>query len=312
MKRSAFIFLILIGAVLIANGQPSIDHNKTPMLAGHKQVDLGSMKSPFTNTSFFLELGLGETGVFTTEGVPVGDSTVFSLNGELLFVNLRFGYKQQVKKWISFFVNVDYSARLGNSVESIYVSGVNTMITVETGTLFTLIQREKLALSGYLKLTNTSSSIVDVSGYVDDLIAGKKYASITKDIPALNGGGGLTAMYAIGPSIAFHADGQLVYGETLERTTPELQYFLGANVSVNFKKWFNVPITLVTGGYANTLTNVFSTQGNLTSSFLMRLSYTGSDNFNISIESYNGRTPIENTNNRVQLKGVCFTSRFYF
>lgn len=309
MKILICSFLLLTFHCQMALCQTS---TKNPTLAGHKHVSLGTMKSPFTNTTFFLDMGLGETGVFTTEGVPVGDSTIFNLDGELLFVNLRFGYKQRVKDWISFFVNADYSARLGNSVESIYVSGVNTIITIEPGVLFSIKQSEKFVLAGYFKLTNTESSIVDVSGYVEDLLEGKQYAKLTKDIPALNGGGGLTTMYSISPSIAFHADGQLVYGETLERTPPELQYFLGGNISLNFKKWLNVPITLVTGGYANTQTNVFSTQGNLTSSFLMKLSYTGSDSFVISIESYSGRTPIENTNKRVELNGFSFSSRFYF
>lgn len=309
MKQLTCTFLLLVLSLSGLLGQPQLT---IPTVAGHKYIGLGTMKSPFTGTSATLELGLGETGVFTTEGVPVGDSSIFSLNGELLFVNLRFGYKQRVKNWISFFVHADYAARLGNSVESIYVSGVNTIITIEPGVLFTILEKEKLALSGYFKITNTESSIVDVSGFVEDLIKGKKYASLTKDVPALNGGGGLTAMYAFNSSIAFHFDGQMVYGETLERKPPELQYFIGSNVSVNFEKWFNVPLSLVTGGYANTLTNVFSTQGNLTSSFLFRLAYTGADNFTISIESYNGRTPIENTNQRVQLRGVSFSSKFYF
>ncbi|WP_422360267.1 hypothetical protein [Reichenbachiella sp.] len=309
MKKLAFVLTLFVFQFHLVSGQ---SETKIPTLNGHPFTGLGTMKSPYTNTSFFLELGLGETGVFTTEGVPVGDSTVFNLNGELLFVNLRFGYKQRVKKWISFFFNADYSARLGNSAESIYVSGVNTMITIEPGVSFSILEKEKFVLSGYVKLTNTESSIVDVSGFVEDLFAGKKYASLTRDVPALNGGGGLTGIYAIGPSIAFHVDGQLVYGETLERTPPELQYYIGSNVSLNFQKWLNLPITFTTGGYANTLTNVFSTQGNLTSSFLMKLTYTGSESFALSIESYNGRTPIENTNNRVQLRGVSFSSRFYF
>lgn len=308
---SLFLFLIVAQSHTIF-GQSNKPEGETPSLEGHKYVGLGSMKSPFTNTSFYLNMGLGETGVFTTEGVPVGDSAIYSLNGELLFVNLNFGYRQRVKNWISFFVNADYSARLGNSVESIYVSGVNTIITVEPGVLFTIVEKEKLALSGYFKLTNTESSIVDVRGYVNDLIEGKQYASLTKDVPALNGGGGLTAMYAISPVIAFHVDGQLVYGETLKRTSPEFQYFLGGNVSLNFEPWIKVPITLVTGGYANTLTNVFSTQGNLTSSFLTRISYSGASNFVISLESYVGRTPIEDTNNRVELQGFSFSARFYF
>lgn len=311
IKHIGFFFLYLIGS-FHTYSQSKDSLSKIPTLNGHQYINFEGMKSPYTNTAFFLELGLGESGVFTTDGVPVGDSTIFNLNGELLFVNLRFGYTQRVKDWICFFVNMDYSGRIGNNAESIFISGVNTIITIEPGILFRIRHTEKLALSGYFKLTNTESSIVDVQQYLIDLLNGRPYADLTRDIPALNGGGGLVASYAFGPSIGLNVDGQLVYGETLERTKPTLQYFFGSNVSINFEKWINLPISLVLGGYANTLTNIFSTEGDLTSSFTTKIAYTGSDSFVLALESQSGRTPIENTNRRVQLRALSFTAKFYF
>ncbi|MEP2026528.1 MAG: hypothetical protein ABJH98_14155 [Reichenbachiella sp.] len=312
MKKTIWILFFYLGLVLHSFSQIEQKQGKIPMLNNNIYANFEGMKSPFTNTSFFLELGLGESGVFTTDGVPAGDSTIFNLSGELLFVNLKFGYTQKVKDWICFFVNANYSARIGNNAQSIFISGVNTIITVEPGVLFKIKHTKKFALSGYFKLTNTESSIVDVNQYFADLIASKPYADLTRDVPALNGGGGLTASYAIGPSIAFHADAQLAYGETLERSDPSWQYYTAANISLNFKKWINLPVSVVLGGYANTLTNVFSTQGKLTSSFNARIAYTGSDSFVLAIESQSGRTPIEETNTRVQLKALSFAAKFYF
>lgn len=307
-------FALLLGLMITmsytqAQTESSI---KTPRLGGHKYSNFESMKSPFITTNFFFEMGMGESGIFTTEGVPVGDTTRLSLSGEILFVELKGGYQQRVKDWISFFVNIDYAARLGNSVESIYVSGVNTIITVEPGIIFKIKKTEKTAFSGYVKLTNTQSSIVDIQGYVNDVIAGKPYASVTKDVPALNGGGGLILSHAFSPSFGFNFDGQLVYGETLKRENPEFQYYVGTNVSFNFDHLLKVPLSLIVGGYANTLTNAFSTQGNLTSTFSVKLAYTGSESFSIGLETYQGQTPIEDTNQRVQLNGFSFVSRFYF
>ncbi|WP_420582842.1 hypothetical protein [Reichenbachiella sp.] len=312
MIKSIGLLLVCIVGSFQSLSQPSNSTLKIPTLNDHLYVNFEGMKSPYTNTSFFLELGLGESGVFSTDGVPVGDSTIFNLNGELLFVNLRFGYTQQIKKWICFFVNANYSARTGNNAESLFISGVNTLISIEPGILFKIKHTKKLSLSGYFKLTNTESSIVDIQRYFSDLIKGNPYADITRDVPALNGGGGLVASYAIGPSLAFNFDGQLVYGETLKRESPSMQYFVSSNVSLNFKKWINLPITFIVGGYANTLTNVFSTEGSLTSSFMTKLAYTGSDSFILSIETQSGRTPIEETNNRVQLKAISFAAKFYF
>ncbi|MDW3209160.1 MAG: hypothetical protein R8N23_04795 [Reichenbachiella sp.] len=312
MRRITGLFFLCLEISFLSYSQSTDTLSKIPTLNDHRFVSFEAMKSPYTNTSFFLELGLGESGIFTTDGVPVGDSTILNLNGELLFVNLRFGYTQKIKDWICFFVNLDYAGRIGNNAESIFISGVNTIITVEPGILFKIKQTKKLALSGYFKLTNTESSIVDVQQYLVDLINGKPYADLTRDVPALNGGGGMVASYAFGPSVALNMDGQVVYGETLERTDPSFQYYFGSNVSINFKKWINLPVSLIVGGYANTLTNIFSTEGDLTSSFTTKLAYTGSDSFVLAIESQSGRTPIEDTNTRVQLRGMSFAAKFYF
>ncbi|UXX79618.1 hypothetical protein N7E81_00645 [Reichenbachiella carrageenanivorans] len=311
--KSTFTLLFVCVFTTIGYAQAQTEQTtKAPSLNSHKYVNFESMKSPFITTNFFLELGMGESGLFTTQGVPVGDTTRLNLSGEILFVELKGGYQQRVKDWISFFVNIDYAARLGNSVESLYVSGVNTILTVEPGIVFKALKTEKTALSGYVKLTNTQSSIVDIQEYLNDLIVGKKYASITKDVPALNGGGGIVLLHAFSPSFGFNFDGQLVYGETLKRDNPKFQYYIGSNISFNLDHLLKIPVSLIVGGYANTLTNAFSTQGSLTSTFSIKVAYTGSDNFTIGIETYRGQTPIEDTNQRVQLNGFSFVSRFYF
>jgi hypothetical protein len=309
-------FYILIGISIgfLSSVQSQIIEEKIKVktLDNHQVSSFQYMESSFLNSTLHFELGLGESGVFTSDGLPVGDTTVLKLNSALSFIGLRFGYQQKIKEWIAFYINTDYGARLGTGLESVVTQGVNTILVADVGVKFKLLHNKRDALSGYIKMINTQATIIDVKRYVWELINNQKYARVKRDVPALGFGGGLAYTHVFSPLIGVNLDGRLVYGETLVRGQSEWLYFFGANLDLDFKNSFNVPISLVLGGYANTLLNAFSLEGQLTSTFTARVLYTGSRDFTFGIEFYNGQTPIENTSKRVKVEGFSFTSQFYF
>lgn len=289
-----------------------VETKKVPYLNGHVVNTLESMRSPFIRTNFNFNMGLANSSVFVTESVAVGDSTLVNLDNSLLYVGLNMNYAQRVKDWASFFVRLDYSARLGTGVESILTQGINSITTTEMGVKFRLSSGPKHRLSMYYSLTNTIASYINVADYINDIINDNPTPSVTSKTPSLVSGGGLSFSYAPNNWFAFNTDGKLAYGETLERSHPKLQYFTGGNLDFYFGELIHLPVSLVLGGTVNTLVNTFSTQGDVTTNLYFKLAYSGSDAFFISLSTYYGRTPIENRNRHVGVRGVQFTTSLFF
>lgn len=285
---------------------------KVPNLSGHIFNNLETMQSPFINTRFDLNMGIANTGIFSSESLQLGDTTLGNLKNQLLYVGLNVNYSQKVKNWASFFLRFDYSARLGTAVQSLVTQGISSIITTETGVKFRVSHSSKHQLAMYYSLTNYQASIVDVAAYVDDLIANEEDPHVTRKVPALVSGAGLTFVHTPAHWVGFHGDLKLAYGETLERGESKWQYFAGASLDFYFGKLINLPLSLIVGGTTNTQVNTFSVQGDVTSNGYIKLSYSGSDSFFLSLSTYTGRTPIEKSDRHVGVQGFQFTTSLFF
>lgn len=283
-----------------------------PTLNGHKVVSLSNARSPFHQSQLYLNLELGNSAVFSSTGVDLGDTTIFQLTNELLYTRLGLGYQQRIKDWISFYARLDFGARLGTDAGSLLIEGVNTIESIEVGISFRISEGEKHAISGYLKTHNVKAEIIDVRQFISDIIDENTKASIQKSVPALNVGMGAVASFAPYKFLGLNFNGQISYGETLQRGTSAFLYEAGGSVDLMLNDWINVPLSLVVGGSLNTIPNIFSIDGDLTSNFQVKLAYNKSDDFVLSIETYGGQSPIANSTRRIDINGFIINSIFYF
>ncbi|MCV9387545.1 hypothetical protein [Reichenbachiella ulvae] len=258
MKKLSFLISPLLFTAFFIQAQQL---PKVPELNGHVFNSIEAMRSPFIRTQFGLNMSMANTSVFNSQSVEVGDTTLFSLRNELLYVGLSLRYSQRVKDWANFFMRLNYSARLGTGAQSILTQGISSITSTETGVKFKLSSGKKHQLAMYYSLTNTQASIVDVTAYVNDLIDGADDPSVTQKIPSLISGGGLTFSYAPSHWLGINTDMKMAYGETLKRGESKWQYFYALNMDFYFEELIGFPISLVIGGSTNTQVNTFSIHG---------------------------------------------------
>ncbi|MFY0625255.1 MAG: hypothetical protein JXR07_03090 [Reichenbachiella sp.] len=304
----SFSFILLCFST---QAQDSLVNISYPTLNGTKVNGFSGMRSPFNNSQAYFQMGIGESERFTTEGVPVGDSTIFNLRNALLYTSLSIGYQQKIKDWISIYGRFNISARLGTGVESIIVQGVNTIEGAEFGVSFKLAEGKKFRLAGYTKLHRVEVEIINVREYIVDLILGDPYAAVQKTVPAQNIGGGI--LFGIAPFnfLSFSMDGSLSYGETVERHKTIWMYDIQGSLDLALKPLLNVPINLLFGAGSSTMISIYTSTGDYSLLTQAKIMYTGSDAFSIGLELFNAKSPISD-DRHIRLQGGQFTCNFYF
>jgi hypothetical protein len=313
MKKN-WIYILLIAAHCLTSTatQAQSTQKKVQELNGHIFNSLDDIQSPFMSTQFELNMGIANTSVFNGKSVAIGDTSLFNIRNELLYVGLSLNYSQKIKEWANFFVRLKYAARSGTGPESIVTQGISSIITRETGVKFRLSKGEKHQLAMYFSLNNTEANLVDLTGYVDDLLNGANDPSVTQKVPALISSGGLALAIAPHPWLGLQLDGKLGYGETLERGENKWQYFVSGSVDFYLHPLISLPVSVTIGGSSNTQINTFSLQGDITDTGYFKIAYSGSDSFLIGLSLYAGRTPIEKSDKHVGVQGANFSTVLYF
>jgi len=312
MKKFNFCLLFCLLYALVLTAQQKDSSYRVPILNNHKFLFLNDVRSPYTDSKFNFRIGLGTTDLFNEVSVQFEDTTLSVFNSELSYIDFRIEYNQQIKDWISIYVEILVTARVGTDVESIILQGLNTLESREIGWLFHLSKSKKHLLSGSLRIRNAKATFIDLPEYIEDLLAGQPYASLEQDIPVLVFGSGLLFAYGINETVGFSAEAQLVYGETLVRGGDQFQYFLAGSFDFDMNPLVHIPISFALGGYINTISDMYSFDSSLLSTGNLKINYTGSKAFQFGIEGYRGFTPVDEENKRVGVSGFNFNISLFF
>lgn len=311
MRRfTALIFLLATS--LCGFAQQNQDDFKIPVLNGHRMLTLEESKAPFTNTNFGINLGFGSTADFSSLSFIIEDSVIASVDNQLSYLDLDIDYKHQIKDWIAMYFSFSFNMRLGEDVQTLVLSGFDRVVTSETGWIFKIRESRKDLLSGNIWIRNTQASYLDIPGFVRDMVAGKDYLTVSKDVPVFVSGFGLLYAHGFSKLIGLSVEGQLVYGETLVRGEEQFQYSIGGAIDFDLRHKIKAPISVAIGGKINTISDIFSRDSSLLSTFNAKISYVGSKDFNFGIEYYDGYTPVDNNNKRVRLTGAGFNVNLFF
>ena len=99
-----------------------------PVLGQHRFSPISTLKHPFITTFVRSTLGMGQAKDVDLGTVVVGNDTLVSFQGDLLFLQLQFEYQHAVKEWIAARVEIDVLGRLGTDLESLVADGVRTRL----------------------------------------------------------------------------------------------------------------------------------------------------------------------------------------
>jgi len=259
-----------------------------------------------------MPLGIGSTSNFDFDIQNPGLDTLEGIDGEVLFANLGIMYSQRLQDWISFYLSLGLTARLGTNVESILSQGFNTVINVEIGSMIKLYQSKKTQLSLSIEVQNNDANFVDIKSFVEDIIAEAPDPKIVRQIPALTAGGGLHFAWGINDLFGVRAEGTYAYGETFTRGQSGGRYSFKSGFDVDFNKRFQVPLGVAFTYIITTEPEIVYVDDRSGRMFFWKLSYTGRQDFGLGIESGVMILPFENLEEKPKVSMVSFTMSYFF
>lgn len=283
-----------------------------PTLNDHTFIPLSYLNSSFNNTALTMPLGVGTTANFNFEpSVPELDS-LLGLDGEVLFAILGLKYTQKVQDWISFYLKLNLSARLGTDVESLLSQGFNTVISFEVGSMIKLYQTKKTRLALSVEVQNYDGNFVDISGFVRDVVDGAPDPKIIRRIPALTTSAGLHFAWGINDLFGVRGEGTYAYGETFTRGRSDGFYTIKGGVDVDFNKRFEVPLGVALTYALTTEPEIVYVDNETARMFFWKLAYTGRQDFDIGIEGGTMIIPFENLTTKPTVNLFSITMNYFF
>ena len=283
-----------------------------PTLNGHQFIANPVVFGAFTNTSFSMNLGLGSTSEYLLPAVPVGDTTLSVRGGNVLFVHLGMRYQQKVKDWLSAYLRVSLTGRIGSEPQSLFTQGVNTIQGFDIGWNVMALRREKVNLSVDFGVKNYTGNFINVSEFINEVLAGNPNASLTETVPAVQVFTGLNFAYGISQLFGVTGGFTGTYGDSFIRGKSSFDYIIQAAVDLNLYPKTKVPLGVLFS-FANTShpENSFVQNRNVTM-FLTRFAFTGTEDFNLGIDILNMRVPLNLDDERVTVNQVELNVTYYF
>lgn len=307
-----FIFLISILApctMVIAQGEQM---NNIPRLNNHYFIPASNIPSPFIKSHFGMNLGIAASDDFDNIILVIDDEKIIGLKGALIFADLNFDYQQKIKDWIAFYLNVGITARIGTELQSMLTTGVNTVTAFRIGWLVNITEGERDKLSASLQINNYNTNIIDIGGFITDIIDGASNPSISKNVPILNGSLGLRYAHGFNEIFGFQGFGDFGYGESYERGESTFVYNFGGLFDMNLATKTKVPLGFGLFYIINAYPDLVQVKSKFASNGGLKISYSGAPHFNLGLEVSRLSVPIPNIEEKVKSSSIIITSKYFF
>jgi len=299
-----FVPLLVVAGAATAMAQEQIKSSR-PALGGHCFTESVDVPSPFVRTYIRNRLGVGQYVDLPFAIEEIGGEPITGFQGSLVIALLDFEYQYAIKPWLAARGRFVMSGRLGTETMSLLSQGITMATGFELGWLIRLHEREKTALSLDLALNDRSFTGVNISRFVEDVIAGVP-ASLVRTTPSARGSAGLRFAWAASPLLGVSAVGETGYGESVERTRGEL-FFWRFSTALDFdlRTRISAPLGVAVGYTYDSFPEFGGDNVDGVQATFIRFSYLGRDDFLLSLDVSHDRIPL--TGDRPDLKGVSLT-----
>jgi hypothetical protein len=285
------------------------DTLKRPSVGNHIFTPITFSNLPFTNSYFSTYTGVGATSGLVTE--PLG-LAVQGLTGEVTFVEMGFTYQQRVRDRLAAYINLTASARVGTEFQSMLGHGFSAITSFDIGWHIKLAEGKKSLLSMILELQNHKASIVNVLGFVKDIINDHPNPSLNETVPVLAFATGLRYAYALNETIGFKTSAHLAYGETYSRGAYGIAFDAGAGIDLNFYPRFSLPLGLVFIYDITSMPDFVYVSGKESQMIQAKIAYTKASDFSLGIEYTYMKYPLINQDKPVTARSIALAARYYF
>jgi len=329
MSRTVQIALF-IAALLLLHGAPSPagaqDENApaawspwgagAPKLADTRFISTPFFPDPFIRTVLRNNLGYGGARDLNLNLLEIDGEPVLGLEGDLLYALLNIEYQFAVQDWVAVWGNAGLSARLGTEIQSLLAQGVSVLTGFELGWLIRVYKTDRHIVSTSVSLNNSSSTIIDIYGFVNRIIEDgglEPDNKLVRDIPLMKGGLDLRYAFAANDMVGIQVNGAAIYGESADRTAGNTwSYALGALVHLDLYARTEVPLGFALGYKYLTLPNPADPSEAGANLFLLNTSYTGRDDFACGIDFQYEKVPIPRFDEDANVFTVTASMWYYF
>lgn len=256
-----------------------------PKLGNTRFMSTTFAPDPFIRTSLRAKLGYGGANDVRVTVLDLGDSLELGLEGDMLYAHLDLRYQHAIQNWLAVHAGIRLSTRLGNELESLLAQGVSLFTGFNLGWMVSVWEADRHLLSTSLSLNNTTTTLVDFYGYLEDVIDDQPDPSLIKDIPRLNGSIDLRYAFAATGMLGIQGYGKATYGETLERGSENRWFYtVAVTLHLDLARRTAFPVGLL-GGYKYLSAqdpDGMELQG--THSTVLNVSYTGRPDFTFGVD----------------------------
>jgi hypothetical protein len=278
-----FIILAGFGTVFAQNDTAKIILKK-PMLNGHTFSSVNTTKSAFIHTQVAAELGIGNTGIIELPGIKIGETEILAFAGNVAFLSANVSYQQKLNDWLALSLTLNIGGRLGTSISTILVDGVNTYSGGSLGWNFRVIHKKKFNLSGSLFVKNISGRFINLIGYITDIIDSIPNPAVIKNIPVLNVGIGAQGAWAFNNTFGLQFGAEFSYGESFQREINKLFSTINITGDVDLMPRKHIPLGFALGYMLTSSPEKTYLKFIYTNIFSGKIAYTGSSDFELGLQ----------------------------
>jgi len=279
--------LMLVGLLIATAITPrSVLGVEGRTLGGYRFIPAARISDPFITTHFGNTVGVS---VASDINVPVvlldttPPDTLFSLQGNLLFVRAVFGFQYAFNPIVTARIRAAGASRVGTSGEAMLSQGVSVLTDFGLGTTIKLWEREDILVSGTADVGSGAGLLVDLVQFAEEVIEnGPENASVVRTVDGVLLDAGLSAAWAINHYSGVTATGLLGY-HSMETRREDLAWRLATSGSVDFGQNDKAPVGLLLFLDWDNLT-VRSAAAGTAFSLGGGVFYTGREDLNLGLE----------------------------
>jgi hypothetical protein len=158
--------------------------------------------------------------------------------------------------------------------------------------MFRLVQTERFQLAGTAQVWSDNFTVVSLADWADGILSGENVPLVRK-APVVRTGGGVRMAWAITEWLGALGTGEIGYGESAA-VEPENEWFktFGAGLSVDLDSLWQVPVGLGFGYRRDTFPRLAGTPEQASHAGILRVAYTGRDDFLVSLDSGSWRSTL--------------------
>ena len=314
MKRTVLLLsaLMLILNTVGAQSELPSKAEYRPVLYGHSFPSLSSFRSSFITTSLQANMGFGNTSTLKIPGIIIDDYEIFSFEGQILFFDMKVKYMQRFTPWLALQLSFSMAGRTGTNMSTIMADGVNTLNGGSIGWLVRVRKTERFNLTATLNVTNLTGNFINVQDYFRDLINNVPDPSVTKKVPAMAIGAGLSGAYAFSPVFGLQFSGEYAYGESFQRLKNDGFFSAGVVGDVDFNPNHGVPVGLALNYTLTSAPEIVLSDGGLSNLISLKAGYTGSDDFELGLQYSYYNVKITSVDDKPFVNKIILLFKFYF